>query len=373
MKSLRNISRARAFLFASGVRGTACRLLAALAALFVALIAARDTCPPVPAAAESCPEWMARSFPHGTSSSYVRAAALAPIPNPLLPFWDIIILVPSGGSDTVRRAALRIQYARSKQLAAAATGASSALLFVLGNDARAAAAREAKEHGDIIFVPCSDHDGGRVLLSGSSTSCKVAKGVRHAVEKFSFHFLARVGDDAYFRVDAFLQSVGAAHVGRGGRLVLAFFMNGNDSGPDMAAKYRSKALPTYPGGMGFVLGYNVSAALAAVETLVGLPDGWPEDGVVGMWLQGFSADFVHTPCFHNHALPIDEGGRYMLHAPCTPSSLLVHYMTPALWERIDARTGLLECGTALEAHPVCGALHAAGYARLEPPPRLESK
>ena len=115
------------------------------------------------------------------------------------------------------------------------------------------------------------------------------------------------------------------------------------------------------------------ARIANADERVGLVDGWPEDGVVGMWLQGLSADFVHTPCFHNHALPNGEGGRYMLHAPCTPSSLLVHYMTPALWERIDARTGLLECGTAVEAQPICGALHAAGYARLEPPLRLESK
>ena len=50
---------------------------------------------------------------------------------------------------------------------------------------------------------------------------------------------------------------------------------------------------------------------------------------------------VHTPCFHNAATwapapqwPAGRAKRWRS-APCTPSSLLVHYMTPELWAAIE--------------------------------------
>ena len=112
----------------------------------------------------------------------------------------------------------------------------------------------------------------------------------------------------------------------------------------------------YPGGMGYVFGYNATAALAAVAERVGLLDAAPEDLVVGFWLAALGHDRVqrvHSPCFHNTALPLSVPSwltglreHHFWAAPCTASSLLVHYMTPELWEAIDDR-GLLACGTSL--------------------------
>jgi hypothetical protein len=59
---------------------------------------------------------------------------------------------------------------------------------------------------------------------------------------------------------------------------------------------------------------------------------------------------VHSPCFHNVAVPVPNEAswlgvakRHWLAAECTSSSLLVHYMTPELWAAIDANDNL-ECG-----------------------------
>ena len=83
-------------------------------------------------------------------------------------------------------------------------------------------------------------------------------------------------------------------------------------------------------GMGYVMGGNVSRALAQLHKDLGLLDGYPEDAVVGMWLTGLSHDTVsrvHSPCFINDR--VDSG--------CSDDALLVHYMTPEKWAMIDAQ------------------------------------
>lgn len=130
----------------------------------------------------------------------------------------------------------------------------------------------------------------------------------------------------------------------------------------------------------YIFGYNTSVALAAVHTAVGLLDGWPEDGVAGMWLSGLAVERVHTTCFHNHAESVEVGDslfsffplryQHWRAQPCTPSSLLIHYMTPMLWDRVD-ETGLLTCGeldwkaVRMAAAPLCSV---AGYQQFSGEP-----
>lgn len=61
----------------------------------------------------------------------------------------------------------------------------------------------------------------------------------------------------------------------------------------------------------------------------------PEDAAVAFHLWPFQVAPTHSKDFHGTRT---KGG-----ASCTPTSLLVHYMTPALWAAIDPGTGALVC------------------------------
>ena len=115
------------------------------------------------------------------------------------------------------------------------------------------------------------------------------------------------------------------------------------------------SFPPFAGGMGYVFSYNLSLALATSASRVGLVDAAAEDAMTGFWLQPFARrrlERVHTPCFHNHAEWVPVRGRGPARVAkqwaaqeCSPSSLLVHYMTPALWAHIGEDGALRECGS----------------------------
>ena len=109
-----------------------------------------------------------------------------------------------------------------------------------------------------------------------------------------------------------------------------WFEAGTTTLDDIVAKaYGLSSWPTYPKGMGYVLGGNITHALAKLEVDLGLVDGYPEDAVVGLWLCGLSHDRVlrvNSPCFINDGH--DSG--------CSDDAIMVHYMTPETWAMIDA-------------------------------------
>jgi hypothetical protein len=136
--------------------------------------------------------------------------------------------------------------------------------------------------------------------------------------------------------------------------------------------YAAAALPAYPNGMGYVLGHRVARALAAADAALGLADGFPEDGVAGLWLAGLDVARVDSPCFHDTALLPGDGERDWSNlrsalpglrwsprapwqppprrynaAPCSAHSLLIHYMTPELWDAVDDRGVLADCGAMM--------------------------
>ena len=365
-------------------------LLLVLAALAAALYAGINGvmylnayCPAAaaPGGGPLCPAWLDAHYPPLAPDAVTRALAdhaQHGFEQPQLPFVDIVILVPSVVEWAERRNHLRAQFARTAALLPAKT--SAVLLFVVGSRAYGGIgapptlpAREAAAHGDILQVDCTDRDGANGNAyppADSATSCKVLAGAVVAVERYNFHFLARVGDDAFFRFDVMLSRIGAAHLAEVSNLALAFWMPGGMIGPPEEQAERggptgfpSRSYPPYLGGMGYVLSYNLTVVLATAATRVGLRDAAAEDSMTGFWLFPFSRKRlarVHTPCFHNHAewVPAPPSraapvAKLWAAQECSDSSLLIHYMTPALWKIIGEDGALRNCGS-MRSPPYCG-------------------
>lgn len=329
----------------------------------------------------ACSAWMQVHYPPDEVAANTRGSALAAMtssdsgratgvfPSSTLPFFHLVVFVPSGADARGRRDALRAQFAATAALLEP-HALKTALFFVVADNAADALNEESAELGDVIFVPCADHDGDAEPAAGSSTTCKVVKALHYAVESMDFLYWARVGDDAFFRFDVFLLRISPAHTGNFLRTVFARFVPGGELTPALRAAYATNALAGYPAGSGYVLGAGVARALAEVDTRLGLIDGWPEDGVAGLWLSGLSIERVDSPCFHDTALlpsaeerdwshlrgvgfflggwsprmPWEPPPRRFNAGPCGDDSLLVHYMTPTLWASIDKKGVLNECG-----------------------------
>ena len=136
---------------------------------------------------------------------------------------DIVLVIPNPWQWADRR---RAQFEAFLATQRRVKGAFTAkLIFVMGSDglpgADAPDDAAARAHPDVIFVTapaCPDldtyersrWDGQTFPPTNSSTTCKVLEGIAVASERFDFSFLARVGDDAYFRWDYFLRERAAA-------------------------------------------------------------------------------------------------------------------------------------------------------------------
>lgn len=144
--------------------------------------------------------------------------AVAPPRCPPLPAKAHIMLfasVPNVAADTARRLPLRAQWAKNvamMQRKLAARGAPAArveLRFVIGTEAMpadqlAAVAAEAAAQRDMLLIDAPDKDEGQPRVR-SATTLKVMHSMRYAVNNYVFDWFARIGDDAYFRVDYFAE------------------------------------------------------------------------------------------------------------------------------------------------------------------------
>lgn len=290
-------------------------------------------------------------------------------------FYHLVAFVPSGAAAVNRRDALRAQFARSAALIAP-LGLRVRLYFVVGRNTESISG-EAARHADMITVDCQDHDFGAEPAAGSATTCKIVKALHFAVASLDFLLWARIGDDSFFRVDHFLARIASAHFAERGVARAAFgrfVVPGGAIDKTLSASYGVDKLPLYPAGSGYVLGADIVRALASTDAAVGLIDGWPEDGVAGLWLSGLAYERVDSPCLHDTALLpgederdwsnlrggaiVDSRGftlrmpwelppRRFNAGPCTADSILVHYMTQELWGMIGANGVLEECGHML--------------------------
>ena len=89
-------------------------------------------------------------------------------------------------------------------------------------------------------------------------------------------------------------------------------------------------------GQGWVLSTDVARYLAqGYRRRPRLRTAGPEDAAIAFHLWPFQVSPIHSPDFHGTS---EKRGK-----ACSATSLLVHYMTPQLWDAIDPATGALAC------------------------------
>ena len=251
--------------------------------------------------------------------------APAPDNDYLKPYFDIIVMVPSVIAWKDRRNFLRTQFVRNQNL----TLARANLVFVVSGHDRAYkdVQDEVSVYDDFFFVDCPDLDVGEPE-EGSSTTCKVLQGIQGLYQRYDFNYLARVGDDAYFRFDKFLQNV-APMLPAGPWYIGRFFGNNPVVQTHIQAHLGLATYPSYASGMGYVLSAPVTRYIAEASRILEFRTGFPEDAIVALWTLGTTTRRHDVPEFHN---PPDDP--YLARA-CDAESLLVHYMTPERWKAVD--------------------------------------
>ena len=188
--------------------------------------------------------------------------------------------------------------------------------------------QEAITQKDILLIDAPDEDHGEPKHR-SATTLKVMHSMRYAANNFVFEYFARVGDDAYFRVDFFAELV----------LLQKVYPQKNAY---IGYKFANHVVPASDSTHSFIvgMGFFVSRDLATYvcKSYPYLLDGFPEDAIVGSWFVGTNAQVIHEPRFHD----IDHITT-VAYARCSNESLLLHHMwRQENWDAIDEK-GLLEC------------------------------
>lgn len=268
-------------------------------------------------------------------------AASASCPGPY-PHLLVYVAIPNAWRDADRRHPLRTQWAKSLALmdkrmkAKGLSGPTpqTVLHFVIGlqgldDSERAAVDKEAAAHNDLLVLPnVPDRDSGEPTTR-SSTTLKVLHSVAYAASHYTFDFYARIGDDAYLRVDYLAELILINHAYPLERAYIGYKF-GNHHIPG------SQSTHNFIVGMGFFLTQDLARFVCRERDL--LLDGFPEDGIVGSWFVGTKVDVIHEPRFHD----IDHVTT-VAYAPCSNTSLVLHHMwTRKNWEAIDGE-GLLQC------------------------------
>ena len=209
----------------------------------------------------------------------------------------------------------------------------TALRFVIGTENMGRTQldlikQEATTHKDILLIDAPDEDHGEPKHR-SATTLKVMHSMRYAANNFVFEYFARVGDDAYFRVDFFAELV----------LLQKIYPQKNAY---IGYKFANHVVPasdsthSFIVGMGFLLSRDLATYVC--KSYPYLLDGFPEDAIVGSWFVGTNARVIHEPRFHD----IDHITT-VAYARCSNESLLLHHMWhQENWDAID-ENGLLEC------------------------------
>ena len=214
---------------------------------------------------------------------------------------SIVIAVTSTASKTDRRERLRrlhrmsLDRLRQQDSDAANT---AVLRFVLGNDLDGttlkAVAAENSTHGDLLLLPVPDCDRPDPPPPGtdSATTLKVAHAAKWAVDSYEAPWFVRLGDDAYFRVDYFLER--AAPALPTSRTMLGWCVGLKERLHSGASPVGDADVP-YCSGMGFVLTWD--AAVFAASNLASLSMAYPEDVVVASWFVGTKIHIQHDERF----------------------------------------------------------------------------
>jgi len=258
------------------------------------------------------------------------------------PHLLVYVAVPNAWADADRRQPLRAQWAKSlalmekrlKEKGVAGTPPATVLHFVIGLEGlsdkdKAAVGAESTTHRDFLILPdVTDKDAGEPV-SRSSTTLKVMYSMAYAANHYTFDFYARVGDDAYLRIDYLAELILIDHAFPLERAYIGYkFSDHHIAG--------SHSTHNFIVGMGFFLTQDLTRYVCRAQDV--LLDGFPEDGIVGSWFVGTKVDVIHEPRFHD----IDHVTT-VAYAPCSNTSLLLHHMwSRKNWDAVDEE-GLLKC------------------------------
>ena len=202
----------------------------------------------------------------------------------------MIIVVTSPAHQPQRREWQRKQWQKSLQLLSANSSFSPTFDFVyrfcIGNQNLSHHLSQLDDEqrlfGDLQLLNGLDYNDESVQQLGpfatSATTTKVLAAVKWAVQTYTFQYLLRLGDDAYFKPGAFVYQF------KGGLLPASLacvcFVVPTMTYTTTAGEVKAP----YPSGMGFVLTYDVAAWLSEAQNM--LMVGAPEDRTVGLWFAG---------------------------------------------------------------------------------------
>jgi len=192
----------------------------------------------------------------------------------------------------------------------------------------------------IVTVPCEELDGDFAIESNSSTLCKLLEGMCYAAEHYRFDYLARVGDDTYFRWDYFLESIistiPSEKLWMGMRLTDGKY---NRDSAYFTNLWHFEKLPPYMSGMGYIFSKDLVYYLCGIWRTGMVKSSYPEDGIVGLYLFPLHVNMIDSSNFHNRINPNHRPWRQQA---CTPESIMIHYMDHEDWEKIDEH-GVAQC------------------------------
>jgi hypothetical protein len=215
---------------------------------------------------------------------------------------SIIVAITSKASSINRRTWMRQQLSHSLKLLARSdphAASRAVVVFVIGTKFMPAHVlgdliAEMADHKDMLMLPDTpDADNPDPPLPGndSATCLKVLRSAAWALDKYTFPFFVRLGDDSYFRIDYFLSQV-ADSLPRS-NLLLGYcptYMKYSFPDPHSSAV-------RYCSGMGFVMTRDAIAFLARNAEFLRKP--WPEDAAVALWLSATHVKTVHDERFHD--------------------------------------------------------------------------
>ena len=253
----------------------------------------------------------------------------------------IMMLVPSIASSTDRRNSLRKRFAQDLNQIKARGGQQSplrvaVLKFVIGGPHV-----DLENEEDLLFVECADSDSGDQWglpsfeeAGFSATTQKVILSTRWAVAHYDFDYLARIGDDAYFRLHVFYQMVFVDTTPAFPREQAYIGYVQRSTKDDLKRVHGEWAHHVgFVNGGGWII--TADAAHFIASNYQTLKDAWPEDVVVAMWFLGTKVNTVHSDLFLPWRPPND---------PCDMrnNTLLMHYMRDEHWNSLTDE-GMLPC------------------------------
>lgn len=236
-----------------------------------------------------------------------------------LPYWDLLIVIPTHSGERVQRDAIRNswgQYMDGLGLCEVCGGSKRTvkLLFLMGGGNEEAVAKESANTSDMAVLSEMPQQSDVY----SNLTAKVRLGISYAVKHFRFGLLLKTDTDSFVFVDRLLAFAEAHDLFRDGRhdrpdVYAGHFWRGalpqETPGRKFAdLEYRKVTdfdhFPTYAAGAGYLLGPSLCRYIMeqqSAQSVIQWADAPQvrefvnEDVSIGFWLQSVVHDKVNVP------------------------------------------------------------------------------